>query len=62
MQATAVFAMPIAIRSRFNCVFRFQGSSMSIALALSIDSSEPISENISTHFQPITVPSELKSG
>src|SRR3954471_10244382 len=62
MDATAVLAIPTAIRSRFMLVLRFQGSIMSMALALSIDSSDPMSANITTHFHPAAVCKAEKSG
>ena len=47
--AAATFATPTASRSRFMSVFRFHGSSRSIAFAERSDSTLPTSANMATH-------------
>ena len=47
--ATTTLAVPTASRSRFMSVLRFHGSSRSIALAESSDSTLPTRANITTH-------------
>ena len=51
--------MPTATRSRLRFVLRFQGSIMSIALALSSDSRLPMSANMTTHFSASSAVSGL---
>jgi hypothetical protein len=58
----ATFATPTASRSRFMSVLRRQGSSRSIALAESNDSTLPTSANITTHQTPdVRVAAEVKT-
>ena len=62
MKAETVLPMPTASMSRSKLLFRRQGSIMSIALALSIDSSVPINAKYITHFQATGEANTRKSG
>src|SRR5260370_1298230 len=55
-------AIPAARLSRSRLVLRCHGSMMSMALALSIDSSVPMRANMTTHFHALAWVSAEKSG
>ena len=60
--AASVLAMPTAVRSRSKFVFRFHGSSSSMALALNSDSRLPMTTNSIRYVRPVPVARPRKSG